>query len=238
LHCIGFQFKESLQAYEKAERSDSLKEMVLKFHQRTLPVTIDLKLEVLAETVKIHGINRPASDFVHKQIYSDFSIEERVQFVRGSLALFNNHIAEIHFNFDPLTSHLDVSNNPELSWGFALQNFPAKSVDISRTDINFFKNIRAIDIQKLNASHTGMKDFSFLTLKNIRSLNISYTRIRNLAPLKRSAVQILDIRHTPIKSLEPLVGLKYLHQLIIHPGQFQERELKLIPKQIEIKILD
>ena len=123
-----------------------------------------------------------------------------------------------------------------MHWGFALQNFPAKSINISHSGLNNFKNIHAIALQEVDASHTGVATFDYLDLENLRSLNIAHTRISDLRALQQSPLQVLDIRHCPIKSLQPLQQMKYLRQLIVSSGQFSESVLKGLPTHISLKV--
>ena len=235
LYCINYRFEESLVAYKKTDKNDSLQEVALKFRNQSGAIDAQFKLKVIDVLMKSHGIDRPASDFVHLQAYSDLKISERIIFVKGILKRFNK-LTKLNFHFNTSRSHLDVSNNPGLRWAFVLQNFPAKSINISDSGINNFKNIRAVAVQELDASHTPISDFSYLNIDSLRTLNIAHTRISDLAPLTGSPLQILDIRHCSIQSLESVRQMKFLRNLIVSPGQFSPQQLAKIPIRIEVKI--
>jgi eukaryotic-like serine/threonine-protein kinase len=89
LHCIRFEFKEALNAYDQAGQEGTLFGLASKYASFEGPVSVNLKLELISEAVKQFKLHRPSSDFVHSEVYSDLSIEDRVAFVKGVFSIFN-----------------------------------------------------------------------------------------------------------------------------------------------------
>ncbi|WDE98889.1 protein kinase [Lentisphaera profundi] len=236
-HCINYEFDKSLQAYEKAKSTDSLYDIALKYVNDPRIIDAQFKVEVIVETMKKHGPNRPSSDFVHHQVYSNLPLDERLIFVREVLKLFNPPQKLLNFSFEEVSQHLDISGNKQLNWAYALQNFPAKSINMSHTNVHSFQNIMTIPVQELNVSFTAMQNFNDLTVENLRSLNISHTNIKDLKPLSASPLQILDISFCPITSLLPIKNMKFLRNLTIHKNQFSAVQLALIPAHVGITIV-
>ena len=237
-HCINYEFDKSLQAYEKAESTDSLYDIALKYVNDPRIIDAQFKLEVIVETMKKHGPNRPSSDFVHHQVYSNLTLDERLIFVREILKLFNPHQKVLNFSFEEVNQYLDISGNEQLNWAYALQNFPAKSINMSHTNVHSFQNIMTIPVQELNVSFTAMQNFNDLTVENLRSLNISHTNIKDLKPLSASPLQVLDISFCPITSLLPIKKMKFLRNLTIHKNQFSTVQLALLPAHVGVTILE
>ncbi|MCM8530792.1 MAG: protein kinase [Lentisphaeraceae bacterium] len=238
LQCIFYQFEESLKTYKLAGQTDFLYEIAHKYRHKSKPLSIKMKLEIIEEAIRNKGRGKPGSDFVHNQIYSEMEIGDRLEFVEGILKLYNPQIELLNFHYDEQAEYLNISHNQSLDWGFALQNFPLKGVDISFTKINSFGSLRAASIQELNISHTPIKGLGGLITENLRSLNASYTQISNLRRLENSPIQILDISHTLVKDLTPLLKMKYLRNLVVHKNQFSEKKLAVIPPQIEVTIIN
>ena len=145
------------------------------------------------------------------------------------LKLFNPHQKVLNFSFEEVSQYLDISGNEQLNWAYALQNFPAKSINMSHTNVHSFQNIMTIPVQELNVSFTAMQNFNDLTVENLRSLNISHTNIKDLKPLSASPLQVLDISFCPITSLLPIKKMKFLRNLTIHKNQFSTVQLALLP---------
>jgi len=238
LHCINYEFQESLDAYEKSGQKDFLHTIAEEYVNEAQPLTVAKKLEIIEKCIKKKGNHRPASDFVHNQVYSEMVINDRVEFVKGISKLYNRRIKNLNFHYDPETEHLDISNNPNLSWGFALQNFPLKVLNISSTKINSFRTIRAVEVQELNASHTPIGSFQYLFIENLRSLNVAHTKITDLRRLENSPVQTLNISHSKVEKLDSLRKMKYLRNLAVHKKQFSPKELSKVPKNVEISVVD
>ncbi|MCM8538847.1 MAG: protein kinase [Lentisphaeraceae bacterium] len=238
MHCINYRFKEALEAYEQAGQDDFLYDLSKKYVNSPQPLSIETKLQIVEECVKAKGNSRPASDFIHNQVYSEMEINNRLEFVKGILKLYNPQIESLHFYYDKESEYLDVSNNPNLSWGFSLQNFPLKSLNISYTKLNTLRAMKAVVVQELNASHTRISNLFELTVENLRSLDISHTQVEHLKLLENSPIQTLNISYTNVKSLSSLRRMKYLRNLIVHKGQFSQSELAKVPKKVEVMIVD
>lgn len=238
MHCINYQFKEALTAYEQAGQVDFLHEVSEKYKDLPQPINISKKLEIVEYCMSVKGKSRPASDFIHNQVYSEMDIDDRVEYVQGLLKLYNPQIEKLNFSYDKDSSYLDVSNNPHLRWGYALQNFPLKGLNISSTNLNTLANMKAVLVQELNASNTPIQKLFYLTVDNLRSLDVSNTRVDDLAQLEGSPIQTLNISHTPLKTLKSLRRMKYLRNLVIHKGQFSQSELAKVPRKVEVTEVD
>jgi Leucine-rich repeat (LRR) protein len=134
--------------------------------------------------------------------------------------------------------HLDISNNAHLRWGYCLQRFPAKSINMSKSGLTHFENIKSISLLELNASHTGISKFDALDLQNLRSLNISNTRIRDLTALSSSPIQELDISFCKVYGIHPLVSMRFLRLLRVHEGQFNKSQLSQLSKEVIVEFVD
>ena len=165
-------------------------------------------------------------------------IKNRIAFVIGVLKLYNPQVNNLNFHYDQELELLRISNNLGLTWGFALQNFPLKILNISFTRISTLRTIRAVEMQELNASHTPLNNLNYLIVDNLRSLDISHTKVSNLRHLENSPIQILNISHNQVKSLGSVKKMKYLRDLTVHQGQFSEADLAQIPKSVDVKVLD
>ena len=238
LHCINHEFQDSLDAYEKSGQKDFLHTITEEYVNEAQPLTVAKKLEIIEKCIKKKGNNRPASDFVHNQVYSEMEINDRVEFVKGILKLYNPQVKKLNFHYDQDLELLRISNNPGLTWGFALQNFPVKILNISFTKISTLRTIRAVEMQELNAGHTPLKNLEYLIVDNLRSLDISHTKVSNLRRLENSPIQNLNISHNQVKSLDSIKNMKYLRDLTIHQGQFSKIDLAKVPKSVDIKVLD
>jgi len=74
-----------------------------------------------------------------------------------------------------------------------------------------------------------------LRFLNIDSLNISHTKVHDLNEIAGlPGLKYLNVRHTQIKDLTPLTKMSSLIQLKITPGQFNEEQLNVLPKQIKV----
>ena len=235
LECINFNFDESLKNFALAGQVDFLHGIARKYQSEPRPLSIQNKLKIIEESIKVNGYSRPASDFVHNEVYSEMDIEKRLVLVKGILELYNPQLKTLHFVYDKNLEYLDISNNPNLKWGYALQNFPLKSLNISSTKLNTLRAMRAVVTQELNASHTPLNSLRYLITDNLRNLNISHTQVSNLDLLEKSPIQILDISHTPVKNLKILKTMKYLRNLTVHKGQFSQSELAKVPVNVEIQ---
>ncbi|MCH2209602.1 MAG: protein kinase [Lentisphaerales bacterium] len=234
LHCMRFQFKKSLAAYEKASKKDLLYELADQYRNAPEKIDTEFKIDIIGEFAKKNGFGFPTGTFVHWQIYSQMDIDERIKFAIGMLKIFNPNSPTIEFNFDKETAHLDISGNKEMIWAYVLQNFPAKSINLSNTPSYTFQIVGEIPLQELNAESTRVKKLDKLQTQNLRTLNIAKTKITNLDILSSSPLQTLDIRHLQISSLEPLRQMKFLRSLIVSPKQFSKERLTGLPKSIKI----
>lgn len=238
IHCINYQFNEALKAYGKAGLQDFLHRIAKKYKDSPQPLSIETKLKIVKDCLKAKGKSRPASDFVHNQVYSEMEINNRLEYVKGILELYNPQIESLNFHYDQESEYLNVSNNPNLTWGFSLQNFPLKGLNISSTKLNNLRSMKAVIVQELNASHTPLFKLNDLSVDNLRRLDISHTLVADLRLLEESPIQILNISHTPLKSLTSLGKMKYLRNLIIHKRQFSQSQLAEIPDRIEVTLVD
>jgi serine/threonine protein kinase len=75
-------------------------------------------------------------------------------------------------------------------------------------------------------------------LRLIKPLSLQFigTGVKNLSYMKDMPLKELDIRGTKIKVLKELNQLKHLSILIVNEGQFSDRQLKLVPTWIELKV--
>ena len=176
---------------------------------------------------------------MHNQLYyRDLDLEDRLKFVKGLLKMYNSEQKELNFHYDKELQHLDISNNKNLNWAAALQNFPLKSLDTSHTKFYALNSLKQVELQELNASHTEISRLKYLLVSNLRSLDISHTNVSQIYELKVSPVQVLNISHTRIDNLDALKHMKYLRNLIVHRGQFSKTELAKIPEKVELQIVD
>jgi len=79
---------------------------------------------------------------------------------------------------------------------------------------------------------------SYLRFLNIHSLNISHTKVHDLNQIADlHNLKFLNIRNTEITDLKPLRKLTSLSTLKITNGQFSQKQLNSLPKQIKVEIL-
>ncbi|MDP4623853.1 MAG: serine/threonine protein kinase [Akkermansiaceae bacterium] len=79
---------------------------------------------------------------------------------------------------------------------------------------------------------------SLLRLIPIDSLDLRGSGISDLWHLEGTRLTKLDIRSTPTKDLSPLVAMATLRELIVSPGQFTEKQLAVLPRNVTVNISD
>ena len=175
----------------------------------------------------------------HEKCYSDISLQDRIAFVKGVIKLRHESRLKRHkfnFSFDEESGHLDLSNNPWMVTVLCLQNFPAKSVDLSKTGIINGIGLRAQILEKLNISSTKMIELQTIECKGLKELNLANCGIQNLHPVFDQPLEVLNIRNTGVRSLYFTTQMKKLKELHIDKAQFSEKEISRVPSQIKLVI--
>lgn len=239
VHFILSEFDEAVKAFEKADSKLYLKNLSEKYAQ----FQKDGGDFPISEYVKLMDIVHSKRDFdifgklTHEKCYSDISLEDRIAFVKGVIKLRHRRRMVGHkfnFNFDKENGHLDLSNNPWLNTVLCLQNFPAKSVDLSKTGIINGIGLRAQTLEKLDISSTKMIELQTLECKGLKELNIANCGIQNLHPIFDQPIEVLDIRNTNVRGLNFTLEMKKLRELHVKKGQFDDKLLKRSNPQVKI----
>ena len=110
LHCISFEFKQSLAAYEKSSERDSLYDIADQFSAYDA-IDAKLKIEIIKEVIKKYKYEKTTGAFIHRQVYSKMELSERLLFVKGILKVLNPEVKKLNFRFDEKFGHLDISHN-------------------------------------------------------------------------------------------------------------------------------
>lgn len=173
---------------------------------------------------------------LHNIIYSDISLNERLELCQYVIGLRNKRTTQdvFNFNYDPQTQSLDISNNPWIKIALCLRNFPAKKINASNTSINHGNNFMSPHLEYLDISNTQIVELKSLKCKNLKSLNISGNIIHNLDPLEQYPLISLDISYTPIKYLNFVPKIPTLKQITIKKKQFSRAQLKWLRPDIEL----
>ena len=241
IHFILSQFKESKKAFDKAGSSHYLKNLA----EQYLDVKKDGEEFPIEKYIEIMDIVHTKRDFetfgrlTHHKCYSDISIEDRIAYVKGVISLrhrINMKGRKFNFSYNKETKHLDLSNNPWLNTVLCLQNFPAESVDLSKTGIINGIGLRAQTLKKLNISSTDLIELQSLECTGLQELNIAKCGIQNLTPLSNQPLEIIDIRHTNVRSLRFTHLMNKLKIVHVHKGQFDERQKQLLRPGVELII--
>ncbi|EDM29354.1 serine/threonine-protein kinase [Lentisphaera araneosa HTCC2155] len=184
------------------------------------------------------GLLREFTNLIHYNIFSDISVDERLDFCKGAIIVHNPHMKSLNFKFNREFRHLDLSANKDLQVALCMQNFPAASADFSHTDISDFIAFRAQQINALNVSHTSIYELHSLENPELRKLDISHTGISNLKRLAGRPLVKLNISHSAVTTIAHLEQMTQLEELIIHKGQFLESDLKFLPETIKVTQVD
>lgn len=230
-HFILAEFKEAVKAFNKAGSNlylKSISEQKSNFKADGVDFPI---LEYVKIMEKVHS----KKDFetfgrmTHHICYSDISLEDRISFVKEVIKLRHRRLMkgrELNFSFNKETGHLDLSGNSWLNTVLCLQNFPAKSVDLSRTGIINGIGFRAQTLEKLDISHTNIIELQTMECKGLKELNIAHCGIQNLTPVYDQPIEVLDIRNTGVRSFRFSEKMKNLKEVHINKGQFDEQQLQ------------
>ena len=70
--------------------------------------------------------------------------------------------------------------------------------------------------------------------RTLKELNIANCGIQNLTPIYSFPIEKLDIRKTGIRSLVLTQRFKHLKEIHVHKGQFTEKQLSQVPKQVKV----
>ena len=236
VHFNAQEFNAALEAFSNTTVNPQLIEICKKYiaikPDDSLQLPNDDFLELFWECIKAK-LKAQVAGLMHNKAFSDIDLDERIAFCKGILTI-HNKLEALHFVYDKKTRHLDISNNPKIGTALALQNFPCKSIDLSHTSISSFICFRSQPLEELNVSHTRIIELHSLQVENILKLNISHTSVSNLTKLHGSKVEELNISHTNVQDLSFIKEMPRLKRLTLHKGQFDQKELSQVKKDLEI----
>ncbi|MCM8538979.1 MAG: protein kinase [Lentisphaeraceae bacterium] len=241
IHFVRAEFKEALQAFRKINSKLYFRGIA----QQYAGAHEDGKQFPVKDYVSIMDQVHAKRDFdmfgsmTHFMCYSDISLDDRITFVKGVVTLRHRQRMknkELNFSFNRETGHLDLSNNRWLNTILCLQNFPAKSVDLSNTGINNGIGLRAQTLEKLDISSTEIIELQTLECSGLKELNIANCGIPNLAPIYSFPLEKIDIRNTGLRSLLFTERFKHMKEIVINKDQFSERELSKVPDHVKVII--
>ncbi|EDM29348.1 serine/threonine-protein kinase [Lentisphaera araneosa HTCC2155] len=242
-HFIREEYQATIDAFAKVNSEDH--DLVIEIARKYLkikpldssPLTVPQLLNLLAE-LKPLARGDIYWKVVHYKAFQDLNIEERIAFCRGVIRV--NHGASkakmLNFKFDVDTKHLDVSNNPWLNVSLCFMNFPAKSINLSRTGMNNSIGLRSIPLEEVDMSYTKIIELQTFPCKKVTKLNISGNTIFHITPIVDLPIESLQIQNTLIRNTHDLVQLKRLKELHIHQGQFSKNELDRLDQKIKIVV--
>lgn len=196
--------------------------------------------EYIKLILKLHnnGFQDIGHRLMHYKIYEEIPLEDRIIFCKAMLKLYNSYEKDFEFKYDPVTKTLDLSNNRWIKNIICLQNFPAVSMDLSRTDITNFLSFKSSPLKKLNVSHTRISQAGTLKNTNLEELDISNTAIPNLVLMKHLPLKVLNISNTPIRSMLQVRYYKKLKKLYLDKKQASNKnEISLIPNSVEVIVV-
>lgn len=247
LHLIYEQFHQANKAFKNVKGKSQLKEIAKKYSRLKpidpQPLPLNLSVEFFKSLIR-EKQKQAVAAYIHHKAYSKLSIDERLAYCQKLLLAHNHKYVQkidqnihINFHYNQQTKHLDLSNNPWLHTALILQNFPAKSIDMSKTSINSFICFRNQPLISLDVSHTKILELNTLTNKNLQNLNIAHTSISDLSKLRELSLESMNISHSAVRSTGVLVDLKTLKKLYIHQGQYDLQKLQKLLPQTKIIIL-
>lgn len=168
--------------------------------------------------IKVNSLANLIADLRNKFKY-DYSVALRLiaydNKVRGNANYYSQAVVEILKMINP-------------SWdkkGFNY-SYREQRLVISSKSIEFLKS------PEYYAS--GKTPVSFL---NIVSLKITGTSIKDISELDGLKISILDISYSDIINLDKLYKIRSLKKLIIHKGQFPQKQIKKIKESINVEII-
>ncbi|MCM8536436.1 MAG: serine/threonine protein kinase [Lentisphaeraceae bacterium] len=232
--------EKSAEAFRNAKIKTELSELATEYLTK-VPKVDKLKIEDYLRLMKAAFSIRDFDVFGKMTNYQCFSkelsLEDRVTFVKGEIRI--RHYRKMKnekfmFKFDPETGHLDLSDNKWLNTVLCLQNFPAKSVDLSNTSVTNGIGLRAQTLESLNISHTNMIELQSLECDGLKELIVANTGVSNLSPIAHFPIEKLDIRNTGVRNLRSLSLFKKLKVVHVSTLQFGKDELKKIPSHIKV----
>ena len=239
IHFIKSQFNECITALDKIGSKLYLRDLAVEF----APIVREGEALPIADYIEIMDRVHARKDFeifghlTHDKCYSDISLDDRIAYIKGVITLRHRKLMknrQLKFSYDHKTGHLDLSGNRWLNTVLCLQNFPAKSVDLSNTGINNGIGLRAQTLEKLDISSTDIIELQSLECKGLKELKLANCGIQNLNPVYNYPLEVIDIRNTGIRSLNFTFVMKKLKQLHVKTGQFSEKQLKRASPDVKI----
>ena len=184
-------------AYEKSSERDSLYDIADQFSAYDA-IDAKLKIEIIKEVIKKYKYEKTTGAFIHRQVYSKMELSERLLFVKGILKVLNPEVKKLNFRFDEKFGHLDISHNKKMIWAYALQNFPAKTINSSHTPTYSLRILRSIPIMEIDASYTNLRSLKDVQIHNLRTLNVAHSQIIDLSPFEVFAAT--KTGYTPLRN--------------------------------------
>ena len=238
LHFINGEFTESQNALKMAGSKHHIINLseTFKKHQKSgtqLPINVYLEILKILNKEKDYDIY---GKIVHKIVYSDINLEDRINFCKEVIEMRNPQKKKraLKFVFDKNSGHLDISDNSWLRYCLCLQNFPAKSINASKTGLFNAIGFKSQKLTSLDISSTNIIELKTLESKNLKVLKVANCGIPNLSPLYGTSLEIVDIRNTGIRSLNFFSEFKSLKEIHINKGQFDSNHINNIPDHIKI----
>jgi eukaryotic-like serine/threonine-protein kinase len=240
-HFIREEYHAAYQAFRKAKlnKSDSLLKITEKYKQLKADDQVALSIpQYLDLLTDMHPLKNGDifGKLIHYKAYKDLSLDNRIAFSTGVIKLIHGPKSAKGFTikFNQKTQHLDLSSYSWLKDINCLQNFPAKSVDLSASSINNLIGLRVQKLHRLNISHTKIIELHSLSNKNLKILNISHNAIYNIMPIITFPIEVIYIQNTPIDNCINLKELPRLKELHLHHGQIRQTELDKLSPQVKI----
>ena len=238
LHFARQEFPLAIEAFQKSGKKNKLISLAEEFSKKEKQAdgflsTADL-LDLMSLSLQT-GLYREFTDLMQVKISAKLTLEDRIEFCKKVLIFHNNRRkGQIHFKYDRESRHLDVSNNSWMKIVFCLQHFPARTADFSGTGITELFVFNAMEIEELDISHTKIAVLNSLACPTLKKLRISYTSINNIGPLKDSNIEELNISRSQVVSLHSVTLLPQIKKVIIHKGQFPQKDIDSLPPEIEV----
>jgi len=238
LHFINGEFSETIKAIKKSESDHhiiNLSETFKKYQKPGKELSVSVYLEILDILNKEKDYDI-FGKMVHKIVYSNISLDNRINFCKKVILMRNPHKKKraLKFNFNEETGHLDISGTTWLRYCLCLQNFPAKSINASKTGIFNTIGFKSQKLTSLDISSTNIIELKTLENKNLKVLKVANCGIPNLSPLYGSPLEILDIRNTGIRSLNFFNEFKNLKEVHVNKGQFNSSFISKLPPKIKL----
>ncbi|MDD7983872.1 protein kinase [Lentisphaera marina] len=241
LHFIRQEFKAAKEAFKRAREESILTEINSEYVQIKANDKKSLSTKQYLELItqlRDNGLLREFTNLIHYKIFSEISLDERIEFCKGAVIVHNPHMKSLKFKFNREFKHLDLSGNTDMQVALCLQNFPAASADFSYTDISDFIAFRKQSLNALNVAHTSIYELHSLENPELRNLDISHTGIGNLRGLAGRPLIKLNISHNAVTSIGHILQIPQLEELTIHKGQLTKSELYHLPKTIKLIEVD